>query len=306
MGASKKIYLLGLLAKLPFRMTQALGNLVGLLMYLFPNRERRFAEWNLLICFPNMSQRERSKILLESMQQTAKTLLEIPGVLSTKTSSWVDRVRIGEGQELIEKALKSEKGVIAAGPHLGNWEVGAQYLATLAPLTCLYRPNDISVIDSFINKGRQSVGADIAPTSNKGVRTLFAALKNKELVLILCDQEPGPDNKGGSVWAPFFNHPAQTMLLINRLARKTDATVLFWYMERLEHGQGFRINWLAAPDGVYSEDPVVAASALNHGVEQCIMGNMRQYMWSYKRFLHRPDGSKFSYRDRSFNINKFK
>jgi len=79
-------------------------------------------------------------------------------------------------------------------------------------------------------------------------------------------------------------------VLVNRMAEKTGAPVLFWYMERLKGGRRYRIHWLAAPDGIADADPVVAATAMNQALEQCIRRCPSQSLWSYKRFYTRPEG----------------
>jgi KDO2-lipid IV(A) lauroyltransferase len=110
----------------------------------------------------------------------------------------------------------------------------------------------------------------------------------------LPDQEPKADR--GSVFAPFFGVPAFTMLLVNRLARRTGARVVFLFAERLPGAQGFWLHCLEAPEGVDAEDDVEAATALNLGVERCVRVCPEQYVWSYKRFRSRPGGGPHPYR----------
>jgi KDO2-lipid IV(A) lauroyltransferase len=88
------------------------------------------------------------------------------------------------------------------------------------------------------------------------------------------------------------------MLLFNRLARKTDAKVIFAYAERLSAGNGYHIHYVPADEKVRDEDPVVAATALNNGVESIVRALPSQYQWSYKRFHIQPDGVKSPYRKR--------
>ena len=98
------------------------------------------------------------------------------------------------------------------------------------------------------------------------------------------------------MFAPFFGYPALTMVLINRLARKTGAPVVFTYVERLPAAGGYRMSFLPAPEGIDDPDPEIAAAALNLGVESCIRRCPEQYQWSYKRFSVRPDGAPSPYK----------
>ena len=173
---------------------------------------------------------------------------------------------------------------------MGNWEVALRNLTTRIRVTALYRQPKMEGLDQFIRDGRSRSGANLVPANIQGVKSLYAALKNREIMAILPDQQPkGTGDKWG-VFAPFFGQSALTMLLVNRLARKTGAPVLFWYAERLPGARGFRLNCLEAPEGIADPDPLVAAAALNKGLEACIRRCPDQYLWSYKRFSRQPEG----------------
>jgi len=86
------------------------------------------------------------------------------------------------------------------------------------------------------------------------------------------------------------------MLLINRLARRTGARVIFLFAERLPRARGFHIHCLPAPEGIDSEEEIQGATALNRGIEAAIYTCPEQYLWAYKRFRKRPPGMPKLYR----------
>ncbi|MDD3449462.1 MAG: hypothetical protein PHF72_10590, partial [Gammaproteobacteria bacterium] len=108
-----------------------------------------------------------------------------------------------------------------------------------------------------------------------------------ETVGILPDQDQG---RGGGVFAPFFGHPANTMVLVSRLAGRSGAVVLFCVPERLPRGRGFRLNFTPAPAEVSGADLRRSVAAVNAGVEAWVRRLPAQYLWSYKRFKSRPEG----------------
>jgi len=197
------------------------------------------------------------------------------------------------GIEYLQEALKKDKGVILAALHLGNWEVIGLYCSQLFTMTSLYRPQHRSPeLDAFIRQGRQRFGAHLVPTDISGVKALHKALENNHLTGILPDQNPG---RGTGVFAPFFNHPANTMVLLPKLAQRNHSTVLYSYAERLRWGRGFRLHFIPVNDGIYSKDKLQSASVLNKGLEECIRKKPGQYWWSYKRFNVVPEGDKSPY-----------
>jgi KDO2-lipid IV(A) lauroyltransferase len=193
-------------------------------------------------------------------------------------------VREVRGAELLHRA--PGRGLIVLSPHLGAWELAGLHLARQGPTAIFYKPQ--RYLDDLILAARRRSGAQLAPITAKGIRVLVQALERGEYVGVLPDQEPR-ENKG-ACFAPFFGIPALTMLLVARLARRTGAPVIFMFAERLPEAAGFRMHCIPAPEGIDSDDDVVAATALNRGIEQCVRVCPEQYVWPYKRFRRRPEG----------------
>ena len=289
-------FILALLSRLPLRTVHALGGMLGRGFCRIPNRERRIARVNVDLCLPELPPEERDRIVCTSLVESAKTLAEMPAIWRAEPRHWIDLILPGEGMTLPARLLERGRGLIVLAPHLGCWEAGLHYLGTLAPVTALYRPPREPELERFMLAGRGKGGATLVPTTGAGVKALYQALRRNELVAILPDQQPKQTGERGGVFAPFFGTPALTMLLINRLVRRTGASVVYSYAERLPRGRGYRANFLPAPEGIGAEDPLIAATALNLGVERCVRRCPTQYQWSYKRFAIRPDGGASPYR----------
>lgn len=283
---------LSLLANLPLPWLHRLGAVVGQLLVWIPNRQRRNALINLQLCFPQLPEKERLFLRNRSLREFGKAILEL-GVLwmhpADRTLALIREVIGGEHLERVDG-----RGLIVLSPHLGAWELAGLYLASRGPATSMYRPQ--GELDPMILGARQRNGARLVPARPSGIRQMLLGLRAGEYVGILPDQEPKSDK--AAVFAPLFGVPAYTMLLVNRLARKSGASAVFLFAERLPQGRGFRMHCLPAPPAVAAEDPVAAASALNQGLEACIQIAPEQYQWTYKRFRNRPEGYEKPYRGR--------
>jgi len=264
------------------------GRLVGCLLNGLPNREKRCARVNIELCFPEFSNRERGTLLQQSLIENVTTMIELPSFWCRKPNDALAQLDDPDKQKTLNSLMAHGKGVIVAGPHLGSWEIVGLFLAQIAPITTLYRPPRYAAMADLIIQGRSQTGAKLVPTDASGVKALYKALRRGEMVAILPDQQP--KSLSGAIFAPFFGEPALTMELISRLSAKTGAPVIFCFAERLPYGKGHRIHWVEAPDGIDNADPVLAATALNQGVEACIRLCPTQYQWSYKRFRKHPDG----------------
>jgi len=283
-------FLLWGLASLPLWMAHAIGRTVGYLMARIPNKQRRNALINIRLCYPHLAETEALQFRDRSFLEYGKTYLEIAYLWSRPVEHVLGLVKEVFGLELLTK--DTERGVIVLSPHLGAWELAGLYLSTIGPTTTLYRPQPVA--DDLIRRARSRGGAKLVPTDQQGIRRMLEALRRGEYLGILPDQEPKSDR--AAVFAPFFGEPAFTMLLVNRLARKTGSRVVFLFAERLPRGRGYRLHCLQAPEGIDSDNPVEAATALNRGIERCISVCPEQYAWSYKRFRSRPNRLPHPYR----------
>lgn len=282
-------WIVKLVARLPLGLLHRIGAGVGLLIATWPNKQRRNALINIGLCFPELDRQAQRELRTRNLREFGKTYLEIGYLWLRPAGQVLSLVREVRGSELLER--RNGKGLIVLSPHLGAWELAGLHLAAQGPTAIFYKPQ--KYLDDLILASRARSGAELAPITAKGIRILVQALERGDYVGILPDQEPKADK--GAVFAPFFGIPAFTMLLVNRLARRTGAPVIFMFAQRLEGNRGFRMHCIPAPAGIDSADDIEAATALNRGIEQCVSICPEQYVWPYKRFRRRPDGAPHVY-----------
>jgi KDO2-lipid IV(A) lauroyltransferase len=283
--ARAALWLLGLL---PLRLLHAVGGGLGLLLGALPGtRESRITRRNLELCFPDWSEAERRSLYWQAFRELGKSLLELGWIWGRAPARALASVRAVEGAELLDRAIAAGRGVILAVPHLGAWELLNLWVGARTRVHLVYRVPQIAALETLLLAVRGRQGAEQIRADGVGVRTVFRRLAEGRLVGILPDQRP---KSGEGVHAPFFGVQTLTMVLVSRLAQRTGAPVVFGFAERLPRGQGFRVRFLPAPEGIDDPDPERAVAALNRGVEACARAALPQYQWSYKRFSHPPAG----------------
>ncbi|NOZ52147.1 MAG: lysophospholipid acyltransferase family protein [Gammaproteobacteria bacterium] len=279
-------------ARLPLRTAYNLGTVLAYLSYLFPSKLKHVVKTNISLCFPDFTPEYQARLSRQCWIEMHKSITESGPLWTGDKNTLLNLAPKISGEVLITEALSKGRGVLLAAPHLGAWEMVGAYCSIRYPMTSLYRPARFKKLDQYIRTARQRFGATLVPTNSQGIRTLLRALKNNEMAAILPDQDPGRE---GNVFAPFFGTKASTMTLLARLARKSGATIVFAYAERLPKPYGFHIHFLPAPENINSADLVLAATQLNRSIEYCIRQLPAQYIWSYKRFKTRPPGEKKIY-----------
>lgn len=272
------------LGLLPLAWARALGGFAGTLMWLSKGRDYRMTIKNLFLCMPQLNQEERHKFALASLRETAKTAAEA-GAIWRNSWDWLSKHIVEqEGAHLYAEELAKGKGLIVLGPHLGNWEVVAPYVASMGELTAMYQPAPIPALDAMILKGRSKLNITMAPTNRKGISQVIKALQKGGMVGILPDQVPEKDSGGEPVL--FFGHHAMTMTFIHSLITRTGCRAVIVFAKRVPGG--FKLITLPAAPEIYSEDQAESLRGLNKSVEACVALAPEQYQWEYNRFRWLP------------------
>ncbi len=260
-----------LLSRLPLPLVHNLGAAAGWLAWLAsPTYRRNFAR--------HITQANLVDARLAAIPEAGKALFELPKIWLRPQQEVVGRVVRVSGWELVEAAWQAGRGILFLTPHLGCFEITAQYYAAQRPITVLYRRPKQDWLAPLIEEGR-GANLKLAPADLSGVRRLLKALKGGDAVGMLPDQVPG---NGEGAWVPFFGRPAYTMTLAARLA-ETGATVLFAYAERLHYGAGYHLRLfpLTAP---LEGDLAQRAAQINAELETLVRRCPEQYLWGYNRY----------------------
>ncbi len=273
---------------------QTIGRMIGRLIWWFPSGSKKTTLINLQTVFPELSEPERRQLAKHSLLHLGMMTTELGVAWCWPKQKLQPLVHVSETtQQQLAKRQSQGRGVLFLTPHIGSWEVLADYLAWNYTATFLYQPPNVASAEAFMQASRSRFGAQQAPTDIRGVRKLISALKKQEVCLVLPDQDPGA--KAG-IHADFFGYPARTMTLVSKLAQKADCEVVFLMAERLSKAQGYQLHAISAEAEIASEDEALATQALNAGVEACVNKLPEQYLWSYKRYRKPPQGMKSIYR----------
>lgn len=259
-----------LLARLPLPVLHNLGAIAGWLAWLGSSTYRRHLRQN--IATAGVEEARTAAIA-----EAGKAIFELPKIWLRPHDETVARVVKVSGWEQVEAAWADGRGILFLTPHLGCFEITAQYYASFRPMTVLYRRPKQAWLAPLIEGGR-GARLTLAPADLSGVRRLLRALKTGSAVGMLPDQAPGA---GEGVWVPFFGRPAYTMTLVPKLAARKDVVCLLAFARRLPRGRGYTISLRALAEPLPGE---AHTRRLNRAIEDLIRECPGQYLWGYNRY----------------------
>lgn len=222
------------LTRMPWSWLMRIGDAMAAAMRRLNVRESRVAMRNLEIAYPEAPADERERLHLAILRTTARQGLETLRLWTRPHAQNLALIRESHGEDLFDAAVAAGKGLIVAAPHYGNWELLNQWLASKTPISILYRPPKSAIGEAFLRIVRADGADRVTQIRAEGpaVRQLWKLMKSGGVTGILPDQQP---KAGDGEFAPFFGKQALTMTLLNRLAERSGATVLFAYHRQ----QGF-------------------------------------------------------------------
>jgi KDO2-lipid IV(A) lauroyltransferase len=263
---------LRLLGRLPLAWLHRLGALAGWCVYLASPRYRRHLRANLAQAGFGPEH------IWPAAAEAGKQALEVARIWMRDLDAALAQVVAVTGWEHVEAAQAKGKGILFLTPHLGCFEIAAQYYSRQHEITVLYRPPRQKGLRQIFRQGRERARLHLASADLSGVRVLMRALRKGEAIGMLPDQVP---KAGEGVWLDFFGRPAYTMTLAARLS-ETGATVLGAWCERLPRGAGYRLHFL--PEITLTGDPRARAVQINQHIEAMIRQCPEQYLWGYNRY----------------------
>ena len=282
--------LLSIFGLLPLQMSLFLGSKMASLGFFLSGRLRRTGQRNLELAFPNLSQKERRRLLRGCFENLGR-LLGIFSQFATADPSTLQSMIECEGWEYIEAARASGRGIILFTGHVGAWELSSFALSLFDyPLSFLVRRIDNPKIEELVDERRTLLG-NRTIGKRSAARRMLQILRGGDTLGILVDLNT-LDREG--IFVDFFGVPASTTFLLAKLALHTDAVVLPvfapWDPER-----GCFLLKIDEPLAVErtgdDEEDVRRLTQLFTGVvEKYVRRYPEQWLWIHRRWKTRPPG----------------
>ncbi len=277
------IRVMRLLGCLPLAWLRALGWLLGGVLYGLVAPRRRVAQTNLRLCFPDWSEDQIRSVARSTFVHFAQAWLDRAWLWHGSPEVVLERLRLlGAVDE-----LQGGQPVLVFLPHFVGLDAAGMALSQQVPrqFTSIYTNQSNKVIDAWILAGRQRFGNTQLFGRVDGVKSIVAALRAGDPLVLLPDMNFGPEE---SVFVPFYGVSAATVPSLSRFARMGRAKVVPVIARMTRHGYEIEIkpHWERFP----SSDLMADTALMNQRLQSYIDTMPDQYFWVHKRFKDRPPG----------------
>jgi KDO2-lipid IV(A) lauroyltransferase len=260
------------------------SNILFFLFYRVVGYRRKVVAENIRKSLPEKSAIERAAIVKKFYHHFADMFIEALYFTHTsyrKTSKLLEV----ENLELVHQLLAKGKNVILVSGHVGNWEYFQLFREKLDGLKYyVYKRMGNKTFDDFYKRIR-SRGAEPLEMGET-YRRLYSTVKSGEkyIAFFISDQRPLANEL--FYWLTFMNQDTPVMTGTEKIARNTNAAVVYTEIIRVKRGYA-RLRFellkedIGIPKGYEITDRFMAR------LEESIRQYPDQYFWTHKRWKYK-------------------
>ena len=275
-----------LLALIPTRAIAVLSGPLSTLGWWLAKSRRRIALTNLRLCFPHMSEAERETIARAHFRAYLQAALEHGFLWNASGEKIRNYVSLHDEHEWKQfQRGENRKPVIWLCPHFIGLDACAIRISVDTSGCSLYSEQSNPDLDQMMLAGRTRFSNSRIIARTEGVKPIIRAMKSGLPFYYLPDMDFGARD---SVFVPFFGVKAATITGVSRLARLTGAAVVPVVATQRPNGNGYDVRFYPAWDKFPSGDDEADARRVNGFIEERVLENTAQYLWTHKRFKTRP------------------
>ncbi len=279
---------LWLIGWLPWPLRSALAWSSAWIGYWRGRKRREVARVNLALCFPELSEAQRRRLLFKHYYARARILLDY-SILWWGSATRIRRLVRLKGDNHFRKHHAKGRPIILLTCHALALDFGAARLTLDFPGIGMVKRASSPLGDWLMQRGRTRFNGALT-LREQGLRPLIRGVRGGAFLYYLPDEDLG---ERSAVFAPFFGVPAATLTTLGRLARLCNAVVI---PSMTYYARGRYHNVLFPPlENFPGQSPQSDAERMNRELEKLVRLAPAQYMWTMRLFRTRPDGAPSPY-----------
>ena len=233
---------------------------------------------NLKIAYPDLNIENIEKLAKLSIRESLISVYETFYTWGRSHISSSSKIFKVKNNFLLKNKFDEGNGLILVSIHNRSVDMLLKWINSQITTVSLYKRVKNKRLDKFVKRNREHDGALCYETTMLGVRNILKALKKNEAVCFAADQVP---KRGMGEYINFFGRDAYSTTLVQSLAVKTKAAVLYLYINS-SLTNFLSISIECCNNSIYDDSK--HKLLLNNDIERIINKRPIDYSWEYKRF----------------------
>ncbi|TWR31102.1 lauroyl acyltransferase [Mucilaginibacter pallidiroseus] len=271
---------------LPFWFLYLLSDFLFVVLYHIAGYRRKVVRNNLKNSFPAKSAEELKQIEMQYYHYLSDLMVETLKMISISEKDLHKRMR-ATNPELVEHYFSQGRSIIAAAGHYANWEMAALAFGKITDhkTIIVYKPLTNPSFDRFMNKQRARFGS-VMVAMKQTLRTMVALKNELTMSVLVSDQTPNMHEI--NYFTIFLNQPTAVFLGIEKIAKLTNAVVLFYRIDVVKRGY-YTYTLVPLVENPKETAQYEITNIHTQYLDKQIQETPQYWLWSHKRWKYKPE-----------------
>ena len=280
--------LLYLISLLPWRVLYIFSDGIAFLLKHVIKYRVDVVHQNLIIAFPNKTEKERKQIAYDFYQQFTDSFIETIKLLSISDKTF--QKRFTSNVEVLNNLYPTGQNVQIMAGHFFNWEFANWGVAKYGkyPFLAVFMPLSNKVFSKLIYDLRARYGSILIPATNFRSQFHKYANEGSYAMALAADQNPG--NPLQAYWVNFFGRLTPFVKGPEKGAKLNNTAQVFVHFYRTKRGYYHSHYELMTISPNYFKDGQLTALYVKV-LEEKIQANPSNYLWSHRRWKYTYDAA---------------
>jgi KDO2-lipid IV(A) lauroyltransferase len=280
--------LLYLISLLPWRVLYIFSDGIAFLLKHVIKYRVDVVHQNLIIAFPNKTEKERKQIAYDFYQQFTDSFIETIKLLSISDKTF--QKRFTSNVEVLNNLYPTGQSVQIMAGHFFNWEFANWGVAKYGkyPFLAVFMPLSNKVFSKLIYDLRARYGSILIPATNFRSQFHKYANEGSYAMALAADQNPG--NPLQAYWVNFFGRLTPFVKGPEKGAKLNNTAQVFVHFYRTKRGYYHSQYELMTISPNYFKDGQLTALYVKV-LEEKIKANPSNYLWSHRRWKYTYDAA---------------
>lgn len=278
-----------LISLVPLKVLFLLSEVVTFLVYRLVGYRKKVVFQNLTNSFPERTPEDIKRIARKYFRHLSVMIVENMYLRFVPKKRFSSMLNI-EDTTLLDRFYKENKNLIIMLGHFGNWEYGSVITNfTRYKGAAVYKKLSSSVFDKIYFDIRSRLGVE--PIEMHEVfRKVIKLNQSTDPYILFMISDQSPMKNDPQHWFTFLNQPTGAYTGSEKLAVRFDMPVLYMDMKRVKKGSyNVKLSLISdSPKETQAHEITEKYYAL---LEQSIQKSPRFWLWSHRRWKHKPNNN---------------
>ena len=279
-----------LLSLLPWKVLYFIGDGIYALVYYVFGYRKQVVSNNLLIAFPEKTEKERTRIAKDFYHNFIDTFIETIKLISVSSKTFDKHCKVS-GIEEVNKLQATGQSVQLHSGHFFNWEfVNLGMSRHLSyPFIGVFQPLSNKAFNKLIIKLRSKFGT-ILVSVPEFKNSFHQYTKEPYALGLVADQNPS--NPNNAFWIPFFGKMAPFVKGPEKGAQRMNTAVVMVEFYKVKRGY-YNIDCTVLTTKPKEMPEGELTKKLIEFIEAAVRRNPSNYLWSHRRWKFEFDEEKY-------------